>query len=311
MKSEEIIVPLTVPDCARKDYVKNYMEITRESGKLMLFAGDQKVEHLNDDFFGDGIHEDDASPEHLFRIASQANIGVFASQLGLVARYGGDYKDVPYLIKMNSKTHLVGTDLMDPFSLAWYDLEQIVELKKKSGLNILGVGFTVYTGSTSESVMLKEAAQLIYKAHQNGLITVLWMYPRGKAVDDERDPHLIAGAAGVAACLGADFAKVNYPKVGEGAKAADGKPYGSQAEAFKEAIVAAGRTGVVCAGGSSTDNKKFLQNLHDQIHISGAMGNATGRNIHQHGLNDAVKMANAIYAVTVEGKSVDEAMGML
>jgi hypothetical protein len=39
-------VPLDVPKIKREAYLKNYMEITRESGKLMLFAGDQKVEHL-------------------------------------------------------------------------------------------------------------------------------------------------------------------------------------------------------------------------------------------------------------------------
>ncbi len=38
-------VPLDVPKTERESYLKNYMEITRESGKLMLFAGDQKVEH--------------------------------------------------------------------------------------------------------------------------------------------------------------------------------------------------------------------------------------------------------------------------
>lgn len=41
----------------------------------MLFAGDQKVEHLNDDFFGPEVPEDDADPEHLFRIAAQSKIG--------------------------------------------------------------------------------------------------------------------------------------------------------------------------------------------------------------------------------------------
>ncbi len=64
-------VPLDVPKTKREIYLKNYMEITRESGKLMLFAGDQKVEHLNDDFYGEGIPEDDANPEHFFEIASK------------------------------------------------------------------------------------------------------------------------------------------------------------------------------------------------------------------------------------------------
>jgi len=304
IKAEDVIVPLDVPAKMRDEYVKNYMTVTSGSGRMMLFAGDQKVEHLNDDFYGPSNHPDDADPEHLFRIASKANIGVFATQMGLIARYGMSYKDVPYLVKMNSKTHLVKTDQRDPVSRNLVDVEQIVEFKKSSGLDIAGVGYTVYIGSEYEAEMLSGASRLIYNAHQNGLVAVLWMYPRGKAVKNESDPHLIAGAAGVAACLGADFAKVNYPKLPEGSE-------GSVAEAFREAIMAAGRTKVVCAGGSSTDNKKFLQSLHDQIHISGAAGNATGRNIHQKSLEEAVKMANAIYAITVEDKGVEEAMELL
>jgi hypothetical protein len=83
-----------------------------------------------------------------------------------------------------------------------------MEFKKNSGLNIVGIGYTVYAGSEYESQMLSEAAQLIYDAHFNGLITVVWAYPRGKAVTDEKDPHLVAGAASVTACLGSDFVKV-------------------------------------------------------------------------------------------------------
>ena len=184
----DIIVPLDVPRAMRETYIDNYMSITRSSGRLMLFAGDQKLEHLNDDFYGKGIHADDNSPEHLFKVASQSKIGVFAAQLGLIARYGMDYPDVPYLIKLNSKTHLVGTAQDDPVSLQWFDVEQVMEFKESSGLNILGVGYTVYLGSEYEADLLLQAAQLVYNAHIEGLITVLWMYPRGKAVANEKDP---------------------------------------------------------------------------------------------------------------------------
>jgi DhnA family fructose-bisphosphate aldolase class Ia len=146
--------------------------------------------------------------------------------------------------------------------------------------------------------MLRQAAQIIYEAHQHGLITVLWIYPRGKAIKDEKDPHLIAGATGVASCLGTDFVKINYPKK-EGCESK---------EILKEAILAAGRTKVVCAGGGSDDVKVFLSKLYDQIAVSGASGNATGRNIHQKSLSEAIKMCNAIYAITVDGKSVEEAL---
>ncbi len=298
IRPEDVIVPLDVPKALKEVYVSNYLTATRESGRLMLFAGDQKVEHLNKDFFGEGIPADDNDPEHLFRISEKAKIGVFATQLGLIARYGMTYQDVPYLIKINSKTDLVKTSQSDPFSGEWYDFQQVTDFRDNSGLNILGVGYTIFLGSDYEAEMLYQAAQMVYNAHQSGLLAVLWVYPRGKAVSDEKDPHLIAGATGVAACLGADFVKVNYPQR---------QGYESK-EIFKEAVFAAGRTKVVCAGGSSKDAKAFLQELHDQINVCGTAGNATGRNIHQKPLAEAIRMCNAVYAITVDGATVEEAL---
>ncbi len=298
MEREEVLVPADVPPGRRWDYQENYLKITRESGRLMLFAGDQKVEHLNRDFSGPGISSEDGDPEHLFRIADRGKIGVFAAQLGLIARYGMDYPRVPYLVKLNSKTDLVKADQRDPISRQLVEVSQVEEFARESGLAVLGVGYTVYLGSEYEAEMLREAAQIVLQAHRRGLITVLWIYPRGKAVRDERDPQLIAGATGVAAALGSDFVKVNYPRK-EGARSE---------LMFKEAVAAGGRTKVVCAGGSSRDPESFLKELHDQIHISGAAGNATGRNIHQKNLKEAVRMCDAISAITVEDRSVEEAL---
>ncbi|KKR15204.1 MAG: Fructose-bisphosphate aldolase, partial [Candidatus Falkowbacteria bacterium GW2011_GWA2_39_24] len=120
---------------------------------------------------------------------------------------------------------------------------------------------------------------------RHGLLSVLWIYPRGQAVSNEHDPHLIAGAVGVAACLGADFVKVTYPS-----KA-------SKAE-LKNIIKAAGKTGVIFSGGSSQEPKDFLKTLRQQIDL-GARGSATGRNIHQRSLPNAIRMAQAITAIAV------------
>lgn len=296
-----VSVPADVPDEVRETYIDNFSTITKGTGRLMLFAGDQKIEHLNDDFYGDGIHQDDAEPEHLFRIASQGRIGVFATQIGLVARYGRDYPEVPYLVKLNSKTHLVKTAQKDPASPMITTVAQVVALRKQTGLKIAAVGYTIYLGSEFEAQMLAEAAQAVLEAHQHGLLTVLWIYPRGAAVKDEKDPHLIAGATGVAACLGSDFVKVNAPKK-EGA---------ASAFLLKEATLAAGRTKVVCAGGSSVDEAKFLKELYEQIHTGGCSGNATGRNIHQKSLEEAVRMCNAISAITIDGASLEDALALL
>ena len=299
MKSR-LIVPFSVPEERRATYIENFELATQGSDNLMLFAGDQKVEHLNDDFFGVGIAPDDNDPVHMFEIASKSKIGVFATQFGLIARYGADFPKVPYIVKLNSKTHLVKTSQRDPISRSWYEVKDILDLKKNSGLQILGIGYTVYLGSEYESEMFKEAARLIKGAQENGLLSILWMYPRGKAVIDEKDSHLIAGAAGVAACLGVDFVKVNAPK-GEGM---------TSAEALKEAVVACGRTKLICAGGGNMDPEKFLSDLYDQIHIAGASGSATGRNIHQKKLDEAIRFCNAISAITIEGKSVQEAVNI-
>ncbi len=298
MDKLQIRVPLDVPPALRGSYRDNYSRITHGVGRLMLMAGDQKVEHLNGDFFGPNIAPEDADPEHLFRIASQARIGAFATQLGLITRYGMDYPQVPYLVKLNSKTNLVGTEQQDPVSRQWQTMEQLARFRAVSGLQILGVGYTIYPGSSREAEMLTEAARMIFEAHQQGLVTVIWAYPRGRAVAEERDAHLIAGVAGLVACLGADFVKLNPPKV----------ETGSPAEALKEAVLAAGRTGLICAGGKETNAEEFLTRLRQQIHISGAAGNATGRNIHQRPLEEAVQFCNAISAITLDDASVSEAM---
>src|SRR3989338_1565137 len=303
MNQIDVLVPADVPEDKKAEYIKNFLVATRYTGKLMLFAGDQKIEHMNDDFYGTTDLEgketkiplDDADPEHLFKIASQATIGVFASQLGLIARYAPSYPRVPYLIKLNSKTHLVKTTQHDPSSKMLWSVDDVIKFKQQTKLKVVGVGFTVYAASEYEDEMMREAAQIAFQAHQQGLLTVFWMYPRGKAVPNEKDPHLVAGAAGMGACLGSDFVKVNYPKPKEG----------SAAEAFKEAITAAGRTGVITSGGSSKAVRAFLQETWDQIHISGARGNATGRNIHQKPLTEAIRMANALSAITLGNKDVD------
>lgn len=298
INGNDILIPLDVPKKERGRYIENYLAITKESGRLMLFAGDQKVEHLNDDFYGPEIDPEDSSPEHLFKIASSSRIGAFATQLGLIARYGMDYSEIPYIVKLDSKTNLIKTTQLDPFSPEWYGIHQLTEFRDESGLNIHGVGYTVYPGSEHETEMLHQAAQVVYHAHQHGLVTILWMYPRGKAVKDERDPHLIAGVAGVASALGSDFVKVNYPLIGERG------PCGL----LREAVLAAGRTKVVCAGGARVDVESFLRQLYGQIHTDGASGNATGRNIHQKPLDEAVRFCSAIYAITVEDASVEAAL---
>lgn len=296
----DVRVPMDVPEESKATYVSNYLKATRNTGRLMLFACDQKVEHMNKDFYGEGIDIADAEPEHLFEIGKNGVIGVLAGQRGLVSRYAADYPELNYLIKMNSKTNLVKTSQEDPYSPQLTDLEAVLQMRE-NGVNVVGLGYTIYLGSEYEATMMAEAGQLIAQAHECGLLVVLWIYPRGKAVTAEKDPDLIAGAAGVALCLGADFVKVNPPAPEDGS---------TPAEALSIAAKAAGRTGLVCAGGGTVDAKTFLTQLHDQIHVGGACGNATGRNIHQRSLDEAVRLTKAISAITLADATVEDALSV-
>ena len=234
------------------------------------------------------------------RCHENGTIGVLAGQLGLISHYARDHPDIPYLVKLNSKSHMVGTGQRDPISQALWDMDDVMSLVH-NGINVVGIGYTVYIGSEFEHEMLSEAAQFIRQAHELGMISVVWMYPRGKAVIHEKDPQLISGAAGVAACIGADFAKVNYPKAWEGM---------TQPESLAIASQAAGRTGIICSGGGTLPPEEFLQRLWDQMNISGCNGAATGRNIHQKETEDAVRMTAACHAIICKGASVEEALSI-
>ncbi len=292
-----IHVPLSVPRDKRAEYEKNIALMTQGSGNLFLIAGDQKIEHLNDDFFGPGITPEDNDPEHLFRIASASEGGVLASHLGLIANYGQSYFSLPYIVKINGRTNLGNSEEKDSSKPLW-KVKDIIEFKKQSGLKIVGIGYTLYLGGKYEGQMLKQAAKAINEAHQAGLTAILWVYPRGKGVKEE-DIHTIAGGAGVAACLGADFAKVKYPY--------DAKDKKMAAKKFQEVTTAAGKTGIICVGGGKQPAKSLISFLELQLKTGKSRGLAIGRNLHQRPLDEAVRLARALSAMMFKGISVAEA----
>lgn len=294
----EVRIPLSVPRNRRGEYLKNYRSLTNNSGRLLLVAGDQKVEHLNDDFYGPGITPADNDPEHLFKVAAASQGGVLATQLGLISRYGHDYRNLPYIVKLNGKTNIGPGEEKNSSSL-WWAVADIIKFKQGSGLDIVGLGYTIYLGSKYEAEMLKTAAQMISQAHQAGLTAIIWMYPRGKNILEE-NIHTIAGGAGVAASLDADFVKVKYPY--------DAKNKKITAEKFKEAVVAAGRTKIICVGGNKRPVPELLEQLEKQIKISGTSGLAMGRNLHERSLEEAKRFSAALGAILFHGKNYKEAL---
>ena len=56
---DQVRVPADVMPESRDEYIENFMKATRGTGRLMLFACDQKIEHLNKDFYLSLIHISD------------------------------------------------------------------------------------------------------------------------------------------------------------------------------------------------------------------------------------------------------------
>src|SRR5437879_6016093 len=152
MKTSHFIptIPADVPAISHRTYIKNYAQITRNTGKLLLFTGDQKIEHGDTDFHSNTIHSDAHTPEHLFRIAKQGYASAFATQLGLINQYGPEYPDIAYIAKLNSKTNLVPTTQHDPISTQLYTIEDVLASAHNAFLSVCGVGYTIYIGSTHE-----------------------------------------------------------------------------------------------------------------------------------------------------------------
>ncbi len=291
-------MPGDVPQKNHQHYAGNYYLLTRNLNRLMLFAADHKIEHLNADFYGAGIDEQALDPEHLFKIAAAGNVGCFATHFGLISRYARNYPKINYIAKLNGKTNIIPLKDRDPFSTLLWSVDDIAACKFDAHINICGIGVTIYLGSTFEQEMLAQAAHAITRAHNYGLVAIAWVYPRGSHVPDEETPAIIAGATGVAASLGADFVKVHMPHSSAGI---------TEMEALATACIAAKRTGVIVSGGNLVEPAQLLERISDQIK-HGAVGCAVGRNIFQRSLRDAVALTKAINAIVYENKNAAEAL---
>ena len=73
------------------------------------------------------------------------------------------------LVKLNSKSHVVKTAQQPVSHQLMIEVGQVVDFKRHSGLNILGIGYTIYLGSEYEGPDACEAAQAIYEA-QAGMV---------------------------------------------------------------------------------------------------------------------------------------------
>lgn len=300
---KELLIPADVPDHKHTLFCQNYHAITKRTGRLLLFSSDHIIEHMHDDFDIDTTHPYGVSPEHIIEIAQESTIGAFSGYLGMINRHFHTIKTpINLFLKLNGGTNLAAPQEYDPHPGLCYSVDDALNLSTAHPTLVRGVIFNLYLGGAYEHEMLKQAAQIVLDAHKNGLLALLTVYPRGKTVVNERDYHLIAGAAGVAHALGADFVKVKLPEPSEGI---------DRIKALKIIVNAAGNTGVLCATGNDGDTIDTLQDLYEQIHEAGITGCVVGRNLFQRSLIDAKRVTDALSAIIYNNENAGAAMRFL
>ncbi|MEM3362149.1 MAG: 2-amino-3,7-dideoxy-D-threo-hept-6-ulosonate synthase [Candidatus Anstonellaceae archaeon] len=224
------------------------------NGKVMLLAMDQGIEHGPTDF-----DEKNINPDYVLDIAVKGGFTGIAIQKGIAYKYLENYAgQIPLILKLNGKTNIVPKD--EAYSAPLATVKEAIKLGADA------IGYTIYVGSPNEARMFHEFGMIRAECEEYGIPTIVWAYPRGKYVQNEKDKAVVAYAARCALELGADIVKVNYT---------------GSVESFRYVVQAAQKCKVISAGGSKQTDEEFLAKAKE-VMSAGAVGFAVGRNVWQH-----------------------------
>ncbi len=249
-------------------------------GKGLFLAMDQGLEHGPKDFNLKTI-----DPFYVLDIAVQGSFNGLILQKGIAEKYHEHYRyKVPLIVKLNGKSSLAK---IDPYASQLCSVKKAVDLKAKA------VGYTIYLGSPLEHQMFREFSKIQEEAHEYGLPTIVWIYPRGPFIKNDLETDILAYAARVGLELGADCVKMKY---------------NGDAEGYKWVIKSAGKTKVLVAGGEKTDPASLLKEVREVMQ-AGAAGLAIGRNVWQH--EKPLAITNALKAIIFGKKKVEDALKLI
>lgn len=221
--------------------------------KMMFLAYDQGLEHGPTDF-----NDKNVEPKYIIDIARWGGFTGLIFQKGIAEKYSSEIKrfGVPLIVKLNGKTNLRKGE---PISLAICSVDEAVKL------GAVGIGYTIYIGSSFESEMLEEAGGIIEEAHEKGLPVIVWVYPRGAGVKGKKKRDLMAYASRVGLEIGADVVKLQST---------------GEKRDVGWAVDSAGKCKVVIAGGKKRSEEKLVKEIKDAVKV-GCSGVAIGRNVWQ------------------------------
>lgn len=268
------------------------------TGKLVILPVDQGYEHGPARSFAKNPAAYD--PHYLYQLAIDAGLSGYAAPLGPLEQGADTFAgQVPTILKLNSANSLhsgIG------------DQAVTGSVKDALRLGCVGVGFTIYPGSEANYGMMEEFRELSAEAKANGLVSVLWSYPRGGNVTKEGETALdiVAYAAHMAALLGATIIKVKPPKAGVDLKAAQSSYENVPMDSLKDRIAHVmqccfnGKRLVVFSGGEAKSTDGLLGEIRE-IRDGGGSGSIVGRNSFQRPRAEALDLLGKIIEIYKQG----------
>lgn len=267
------------------------------TGKLVILPVDQGFEHGPARSFAANPAAYD--PRYHFELAIESGCNAYAAPLGFLEAGARDYAgQIPLILKVND--HDVLLDEKDPSQALTGSVQDALRL------GCVGIGFTIYPGSSQRFEMYQQIRAYAEEAKRYGLVVVIWSYPRGSGLSKpgETAIDITSYAAHIAAQLGAHIIKVKLPtehieqdaarKVYEKEQVA----ISTLAERVKHVVQCTfnGRRIVIFSGGATQHENVLLDEIR-AIADGGGFGSIIGRNSFQRPKADALRLLNSIMDV--------------
>ena len=260
------------------------------TGKVVILPVDQGVEHGPGRSFAPNPEAYD--PHYHFQLAIDAGLNAYAAPLGFLEAGAREYAgDLPLILKLNSRENL--NSEKDPTQSVTGTVEAALRL------GCVGIGYTVYPGSSLRTEMYEKLTELAEEAKSCGLVVVVWSYPRGSGISREGEDavDVSAYAAQIAAQMGANIIKVKPPAARfeqeEARKAYEkaGVSMETLADRVEQVVRAAfdGRRIVIFSGGAARGEEEIYDEIRG-IRDGGGFGSIMGRNAFQREKEEALAL---------------------
>jgi class I fructose-bisphosphate aldolase len=280
------------------------------TGYLSILPVDQGIEHsAGASFAPNPIYFDG---ENIVKLALEAGCNAVASTVGVLGSVSRKYAHkIPFIVKLNHNELISYPNTFDQILFA--------NVKQAFDMGAVAVGATVYFGSPESGRQIKEISEVFHKAHELGMVTILWCYLRNSAFKVEGvDYHLSSDMTGQANHLGAtmqaDIIKQKQPVCDGGYKALNKQgSFGKFSEKMYTELNSEhpidltryqvvnnymGRIGLINSGGAS--GKDDLAQVVKTAVINkraGGIGLITGRKAFQKPMKKGVELFHAIQDV--------------